>query len=64
MEFCSEYANVKYIKEDNIVLLVWKKPAYLENYRKPTELALEMLRSNEGSNMSLLCLWTLLMMFA
>lgn len=50
MEFCSEYANVKYIKEDNIVLLVWKKPAYLENYRKPTELALEMLRSNEGSN--------------
>ncbi len=51
MEFCSEYANVKYIKEDNIVLLTWKQPAYLENYRKPTELALEMLRSNEGSNL-------------
>lgn len=50
MEFCSEYAEVTYVKEDNVVLLTWKKPAYLENYRNPTECALQLLRSNAGSN--------------
>lgn len=49
-EFYSEHAEVKYIKEDKVVLLTWKKPAYLENYRMPTEFALELLRNNEGSN--------------
>ena len=51
MEFCSEYANVKYIEEDNIVLLTWKQPAYLENYRRPTELAPKQWRREMQSNM-------------
>ena len=46
----TEYASVRYIEDDKIVLLTWKKPAYLENYRKPTTFALELLRKYDGSN--------------
>lgn len=49
-EFISEYASVKYVEADNVVFLVWKNPAYLENYRNPTTFALELLRKHEGSN--------------
>ena len=49
-EFISEYANVRWIEENQVVFLEWKKPAYLENYRQPTEYALELLRTNPGSN--------------
>ena len=49
-EFHSEYASVTYIEEDNVVFLVWKKAAYLENYREPGQFALELLREHEGSN--------------
>lgn len=44
-EFDSEYCNVKYLK-NNTVLLTWKKFACFENYRKPTRFALELLKSH------------------
>ncbi len=49
-EFCSEYASVRLIEEKQIVLLEWKKAAYLEDYRQPTSFALELLRDNPGTN--------------
>ncbi len=49
-EFNSEYASVTYKEEDKVVCLVWKKPAYLDNYREPAMFALELLRQYEGSN--------------
>lgn len=49
-KFSSEYANVKLVEEDQIVLLEWKKPAYLENYRQPTTYALQLLLENPGTN--------------
>ncbi|MGL4106941.1 hypothetical protein [Clostridium sp. LP20] len=49
-EYNSEFCNVKYITEDNIVLLTWKGAAYLDNYRKPTIFASDLLAKNKGSN--------------
>ena len=46
----SIYCNVRYIENDNVVLLTWKQFAALENYRKPTTFALELLRNNKNSN--------------
>lgn len=48
--FWSEYASVSLFKEDKVVLLEWKKPAHLENYRQPTLFALKLLQDNPGSN--------------
>lgn len=50
-EFNSEFCNVKYIKEDNIVLITWKKFCYNDDYRKPTLFALELLKQNSNSNL-------------
>ena len=44
LEFTSEFADVEYIEADGKVLLTWKKEARLDNYRKPTTAALELLR--------------------
>jgi len=49
-EFNSEYCSVKYIQEDNLVLLTWKKFCYLENYRQPTNFALLLLQQYSGAN--------------
>ncbi len=49
-EFDSDFANVKYMKAENIVLLTWKKEAHLEDYRSPTLYALELLRTHLHSN--------------
>lgn len=49
-EYNSEFCNVIYIEEDNVVLLTWKKFACGDNYRKPTTFALELLREYVGSN--------------
>lgn len=49
-EFYSEYCTVKYIDENNIVLLTWKKFASFENYREPTTFALEMMKEHPNSN--------------
>ena len=45
-EFCSEYASVRLVEESQVVLLEWKKAAYLENYRQPTLFALKLLQDN------------------
>ena len=49
-EFDSEFSNVKYLAEDNIVLLTWKKFCCYENYRNPTIFALELLKKYPKSN--------------
>lgn len=49
-EFDSEFSNVKYIKEDNIILLTWKKACCYYDYRKPTWFACELLKEYDNSN--------------
>jgi len=49
-EFDSEFSNVKYMAEDNIVLLTWKKFCCYDDYRNPTTFALELLKKNPNSN--------------
>jgi len=50
-EFDSEFCNVKYIEEDNIVLIAWKKFCCYDNYRNPTLFALEQLKNHQNSNL-------------
>lgn len=49
-EFDSEFCNVKYMAEDNIVLLTWKKFCCYDDYRNPTTFALELLKKYPNSN--------------
>ena len=49
-EFDSEFSNVKYMAEDNIVLLTWKKFCCCDDYRNPTTFALELLKKYSNSN--------------
>ena len=49
-EFNSEFSNVKYILEDNIVFLTWKKFCCYDDYRNPTIFALELLQKYTNSN--------------
>lgn len=49
-EFDSEFSNVKYMSEDNIVFLTWKKFCCYDDYRKATTFALELLRKYPNSN--------------
>ncbi len=49
-EFDSKFCNVRYIDEDDIVLLRWKGFARSEDYREPTSFALRLLEQNPGSN--------------
>jgi hypothetical protein len=50
IEFDSEFSNVKYMSEDNIVFLTWKKFCCYDNYRNPTTFALELLKKFQNSN--------------
>lgn len=49
-EFDSEFSNVKYLSEDNIVFLTWKKFCCYDDYRKPATFALELLKKYPNSN--------------
>ncbi|MDP4144080.1 MAG: hypothetical protein Q8936_06280 [Bacillota bacterium] len=49
-EFDSEFCNVKYISEDNIVFLAWKKFSCYDDYRNPTTFAYELLKKYPNSN--------------
>jgi len=49
-EFDSEFCNVKYINEDNIVFLEWKKFCCFDDYRTPATFALELLKKYPNSN--------------
>lgn len=42
----SEYCDVKYDENYHVVLVKWKKFCCKDNYRKPLEYALEMIRKN------------------
>ena len=47
--FESDYARTEYIEKDNVVFHVWKKEAHFDDYRRPVEASLEMLREHENS---------------
>ena len=47
--FESEYAKIAYMEKDGVVFHVWKKEAHFEDYRKPVEASLNMLKEHEGS---------------
>ncbi|RQW10674.1 hypothetical protein EH198_15040 [Paenibacillus rhizophilus] len=49
-EFNSEFSHVKYMPEDNIVFLTWKKFCCYDDYRTPTTFALELLKKYPNSN--------------
>lgn len=49
-EYDSEYSNVKFIAEENIVLLTWKKFCSFDDYRNPAMFAAELLMNHAGSN--------------
>ncbi len=51
LEFNSEFCNVRYIEEDNVIFLQWKKFCCFEDYRKPATFALELLRKFPNSNL-------------
>lgn len=49
-EFDSEFCKVRYIENDNVVLLAWKKYSHLNDYREPTLFALDLLKQFPHSN--------------
>lgn len=50
LEYDSEYCNVRYIENDNVVFLAWKQFARLDDYRKPILFALDLLKHYPNSN--------------
>ena len=49
--FNNEFCNVIYNADFNAVVIVWKKFCCLEDYRKPTMFAAELLKSHSGSSL-------------
>jgi quinol monooxygenase YgiN len=49
-EYDSEFCNVRYMENENIVFLTWKKFARLNDYKKPTLFALDLLKQYPHSN--------------
>lgn len=47
--FESDFAKTEYISKDNVVFHTWKKEAHFDDYRKPVEASLGMLREHENS---------------
>lgn len=47
--FETEFARIEYKAQDNAVFHIWKKECHFDDYRKPVEYSLEMLRSHKGS---------------
>ena len=50
-EFNSEFCQVKFIEDHNIVLLTWKKFCCYDDYRNPTLFALDLLKKHPHSNL-------------
>ena len=48
--FLSEFCDVFYVKEKNIVLVHWKKYCELDQYRTPLECALKVIKEHPGCN--------------
>jgi len=49
-DFDSEFCNVTYKSDDNIVFLTWKKFCSFDDYREPTMFACGLLNKYAGSN--------------
>ena len=47
--FEKEFAKIEYIEKDNVVFHTWKKECHYDNYRKPVEYSLEMLKNHKDS---------------
>ncbi len=50
-EYDSEFCNVKYIDNENVVLLTWKKVCRDEDYKKPALFALNLLKNCPDSDL-------------
>lgn len=50
LEYNSEFCNVRYMEDQNVVFLTWKKYARLNDYRQPNLFALNLLKQNPRSN--------------
>ena len=48
--YLSEFCDVFYVEEKNVVLVHWKKYCELEQYRTPLELALKVIKEHPGCN--------------
>ena len=48
--YLSEFCDVFYIEDKNVVLVHWKKYCELEQYRTPLEIALKVIKEHEGCN--------------
>ena len=48
--YLSEYCEVSYNEQYNVVFVKWKKFCKGEDYRKPLLYALEIIRNNDGCN--------------
>ncbi len=48
--YLSEYSDVFYVEDKNVVLVHWKKYCEHEQYRKPLECALKVIKENQGCN--------------
>ena len=48
--FLSEFSDVFYVKDKNVVLVHWKKYCELDQYRKPLEHALMVIKDHPGCN--------------
>ena len=46
----SKYADVYYVSNKNVVLVVWKSYCELDEYRKPLLLALDVIKNNQNCN--------------
>lgn len=46
--YLSDYSDVYYVAEKNVVLVHWKKYCELEEYRAPLEAALKVIREHDG----------------
>lgn len=47
----SEFCKVRYMEQDNVVLLTWKKFCCFDDYRKPTMFASGLLKKYMNSNL-------------
>ena len=48
--YLSEFSDVFYVEDKNVVLVHWKKYCELEQYRKPLEYALDVIKDHHGCN--------------
>ena len=48
--YLSEFSDVFYVEDKNVVLVHWKKYCELEQYRKPLECALNVIKDHHGCN--------------